>query len=501
MLSLYQTLAENFYPERADFTTIRNVGTELADQLVASDPVLMRRDLGNSLSSMLRDGDWFKITTEEDRLDHEAKVWLEWATKRYKKLLYAKGANFVRSTKQGDHDYVTFGQCALSMERNRKADGLLVRNWHLRDMAWQDGVDGQTESVSRKWTPTNHDLIRYFGDKVHPKVTENVKDQPFGLTDIRHIVIPSELYGDDEMESKFDYVSIFIDVKNHQILEALGRNNAYYIIPRFQTISGSPYAYSPATVIGLPDARTFQAMTYTILEAGERYTRPPLIATQNVVRGDVNLSADGITWVDKDYDEKLGASLRPLQQDRGGFPIGLELKNSIIGVLSSAFYLNKISLPETSREMTAYEVQERMKQYRRENLPLFSPIEAEYNGAICEVGFDIAMQSGFMGSPYDIPKSLRGRDIEFRFESPLSQSQEEKKVAQFSETNRLLAEAAQTAPDLAMNVDFDTAFRDALGGSGAPTAWLKSTEFVQETRDQIRQARAESVEALQEAPQ
>ena len=53
VMSLWQTLAEHFYPERADFTITRNVGQELADSLVDSYPVLVRRDLGNSFSAML----------------------------------------------------------------------------------------------------------------------------------------------------------------------------------------------------------------------------------------------------------------------------------------------------------------------------------------------------------------------------------------------------------------------------------------------------------------
>ena len=484
MLGLYQTLADNFYPERADFTTVRNVGTELADQLVSSSPVLMRRDLGNSLGAMLRDGDWFKIGVD-DKIDLAGEQWLEWATNKYRKILYARGGNFVRSTSEGDHDYITFGQAVLSQERNRKADGILTRNWHLRDVAWCDGVDGQTECVSRKWQPTNYDLIKYFGDNVHPIIKEDVKEKPFGLTDIRHIVMPSDMYG--KFEDRFPYVSCFIDVKHQHILEAVGINNKYYIVPRFQTIAGSPYAYSPATVAGLPDARTLQAMTYTLLEAGERYTRPPLLATQNVVRGDVDLSADGITWLDKEYDEKTGAGLRPLMQNTGGFPIGLGLRDDILNILSSAFYLNKITLPDLGHEMTAYETRERMKQFRRENLPLFAPIEAEYNGMLCETGFDICMRAGFFGSPHDIPKSLQGRDIVFKFESPLSLSNEEEKANQFSETSRMLAEASQMRENVADNLNFDEAFRDALKGTGAPSTWLRSKEFVESKRENTRQ--------------
>ena len=65
LLSLWQVLAEHFYPERADFTNTRNVGAELSDQLVDSYPILVRRDLANSFGAMLRDGDtWFKMGVE-----------------------------------------------------------------------------------------------------------------------------------------------------------------------------------------------------------------------------------------------------------------------------------------------------------------------------------------------------------------------------------------------------------------------------------------------------
>lgn len=480
MLSLYQTLSDHFYPERSDFTVTRNVGQELADSLVDSYPVLVRRDLCNSFGSMLRDGEWFNVGVDGES-DHHGKMWLEFGTHKLRKLMNNREANFVRATKEGDHDYGTFGQCALSVERNRKADGLLYRCWHLRDMAWSDGCDGHIELVARKWKPTYWHLKQYFANTklgLHESVARSVKDTPFKQADIRHIVIPSEMYGDDEIQSRFKYVSLYIDVANNHLMEEVGMHSKYYVIPRFQTIAGSPYAYSPATVVGLPDARALQAMTYTLLEAGERYARPPIIATQKVIRGDVDLSADGITWVDKEYDEKMGAALRTLPQDRGGFPIGEHMRAGIVDVLASAFYLNKITLPETTHEMTAYEVQERMKQYRRENLPLFAPIEAEYNAQLCEASFDLAMANGMLGSPYDIPESLQGKDVMFKFESPLSQSEEEKKVNQFSQVSQLLAEAADHDDTISANVNLDVAFRDAVNGMGAPSTWLREMEQV-----------------------
>lgn len=483
MVTLWQTIADHFYPERADFTVTRNFGQELADNLVDSYPLLVRRDLGNSLSAMLRDGNWFDmgVTTTPD---HLGQIWLDDSTHTLRQLMYNRNANFVRATKEGDHDYISFGQCVISVKLNRKASGLLYQCWHMKDVAWYDDENGQVGGVSRKWKPTYRQVVDFFGDKAPKTIIDELTNTPFKCADIRHLVIPSVMYGDDEITERFPWASVYLDVDTDTIIEEVGMSHKEYVIPRFQTIAGSPYAYSPATVVGLPDARCIQAMTHTLLEAGERYARPPIIATSKVIRGDVDLSPDGITWVDDEYDERLGASLRTIPQDRGGFPVGLEMRDGIYGILKDAFYLNTMSLPDINREMTAYEVSERMKQFRRENLPLFSPIEAEYNGAICELSFEVAMNAGFLGSVYDIPESLQAADIEFKFQSPLSQAEEEEKATRFGQTAAILGQAAEFDPGVVANVDFDSAVRDAVIGVGAPAKWLNSPEQVQQGRTQ-----------------
>ena len=481
MLPLWQTLSEHFYPERADFTVTRNIGEELADNLIDSYPILARRDMGNSLSAMLRDGDWFEMDTNVEPGDDDRR-WLQWATGRMKKVFGFRDSNFVRATKEGDHDYVTFGQPVLSVNLNRKRDGLIFQCWHLRDCAWGEDENGQICEVHRKWKPTVWQLARLFPEKsLHDTVVTKLRDKPNSEVDVRHIVMPSDLYRDGTF-FRFPYVSLFIDATNMHMIEAMGIKHNPYVIPRFQTIAGSQYAYSPATIVALPESRLLQAMTHTLLEAGERYARPPIIATQTVIRSDVDLSSDGITWVDKEYDERMGASLRTLSQDRGGFPIGLELRDDIKEILSSAFYLNKISLPPSDHEMTAYEVAERMKQFRRENLPLFAPIEAEYNGQLCEKSFSMMMDSGMLGSPEDIPESLQGSEVIFKFKSPLSASEEEQKANRFAQVRAMLAESAELDPGVMQNLDIDTAFREAVTGIGGPQRWLFDREVVAERK-------------------
>ena len=63
LLILWQEIAEQFYPERADFTYQRTAGETFASDLDTSYPVLARRDLANAFGSMLRPPakQWFHI--------------------------------------------------------------------------------------------------------------------------------------------------------------------------------------------------------------------------------------------------------------------------------------------------------------------------------------------------------------------------------------------------------------------------------------------------------
>lgn len=111
LLSLWQEQADHFYVERADFTVTRNLGTDFAAHLTSSYPLLVRRDLGDQISSILRPPgeQWFDLTIErEERLWNADKRWLERATKTQHRAMYDLHSGFVRSTKECDHDWATF---------------------------------------------------------------------------------------------------------------------------------------------------------------------------------------------------------------------------------------------------------------------------------------------------------------------------------------------------------------------------------------------------------
>lgn len=493
LISLWQEISDNFYPERADFTASRSLGTEFAAHLMTSYPILARRDLANSLGTMLRptSKEWMKITVRNAvNLSNDARRWLEFATKTQKKAMYDRRAMFVRATKEGDNDFATFGQTVISVERNRDNDGLIYRCWHLRDVAWAENVNGEVDTVFRRWKPTARDLVSLFPKTVDQKVKDKLDKDPFCEFNVWHVVMPAERYAEMKGDKQFrtPYVSVFIDVDNKVELECVGSWTLKYVIPRWQTVSGSQYAYSPATIAALPDGRLIQSMTRVLLEAGEKAVDPPMIAVQEAIRSDVAIYAGGITWVDPEYDEKLGEVLRPISGKEGqGISIGLEMLQATQSMITEAFYLNKLTLPQSGDEMTAYEVGQRVQEYIRQALPIFEPMESEYNGALCDMTFIELLRGGAFGSMHDLPADLQGVEIEFEFESPLRDATERAKAQRFIESKELLAVAAELDPSAPSLVDAKTALRDVLVGIGVPAKWMNSEAQVAAAEAEMRQ--------------
>ena len=492
LLSLWQTIADNFYPERADFTTVRNLGEEFASDLYSSYPLLARRDLGNSIGAMLRPTNkvWFHPRTENfDVLDQKSKAWLEMAGGRMRRAMNSSKSQFSRATKQGDHDFSAFGQCVIQVSLNKDADGMLYRCWHLRDVAWVENADGIADTVYRKWKPTAIELRQHFGDKISQKVKDALQKDPYKEINVHHCIKPSEEYVCcDGKKVKTPYVSIYYDVDHEHIMEEVGLLSQEYVIPRWSTVSGSQYAYSPATVVALPDARLIQAMTRVLLEAGEKAVTPPMIAVQEAIRGDIAVYAGGITMVDMAYDERLGEVLRPLTQDKSGLPMGLNMAADLRATIAEAFFLNKIALPPPGQDMTAFEVGHRVQEYIRQAMPLFEPMEMEYNAPICDKTFEIMLRRGGFGSPHDIPKALREQEVEYTFESPLHDAIEREKGQRFMEAGQMIAQAMTLDPTAADLLDASTALRDVLEGIGVPAKWTRSADDVEQISAKRQQA-------------
>jgi hypothetical protein len=504
VMGIWQTMAENFHPIRADFVTKRSLSSEFASNLMSGRPVLAHRDLANSLSAMLRPRGqkWFHARTMSENVNANStnKAFLDSISDSMWRLMYDQRAGFIRATKQGDHDYVAFGQTVITVEKNKHLDGALYRNWHLRDVAWQENDELEIDVVHHNWMRQARVLCKMFPKVISQAVRDAAVKAPFQEIKCRQIVLPEDEYdmsvAKKGRSNRLPFNSILVDVENETILEEVPQAHMWYCIPRWQTVAGSQYAFSPSTVAAISDARMLQQVVLTLLEAGQKRVDPPLKATKEAIIGGVNTFSGGVTWVDKDYDERLGPALEALIQAPGDLSWGDQREEKIERMIQEAFFLNIINLPEAQggEKMTAYETAERVKEYIRRALPLFEPIEVEYSSKLCELSFAVGNSLGIFGAFDDMPRDLASQNIVWQFDSPLQSAVERVKSESFTQSAQLLAQAAQIDPNVRFDFDIDVAFREALGGV-APAKWIVPEKIAEKSKQTAAKAEQAAAQA------
>lgn len=501
---LWQEIAENFYVERADFTVRRTLGEDFAAHLSTSYPLIMRRELGDQISTMLRPTQkaWFRPKPKDPSIqDNQSMRWMEMAEGIQRRAMYDPDAHYTRAAKEADHDFAAFGQSVMSILLNRRKNALIYQTWHLKDVIWRENQDGDIDFVARKWKVSLIDLRTLFPRaELDRKITEGITKNPFREILVMHLVVDAELYdGDARGMPRF---SIYYDCEHDKIIEVTPIWGKHYIISRWQTVSGSQYAFSPATVAALPEGRLLQAMTLTLLEAGEKAVNPPLVATADVVKSDMQQFPGGVTWIDQEYDERLGEALRAMNIDVKGLPIGLEMVTDSRAVLQQCFFLNKLRAfnPASDPQMTAFQAGQIVEEYIRGALPLFEPMEMERNAQECDETFDVLNRNGGFGSPQDRPPALQNTEVDFTFESPLHDAIEAQKGVKFLEFKQIVAEAMALDPGVAQIPDSKVILRDVAAGVRVPSKWLRTEMEVEEAENAVaeQQEQQQMLETLQQ---
>ncbi|MDM9629535.1 portal protein [Rhizobium sp. S152] len=502
--SLHQEIAEYFYCERANFTTEITLGAEFASHLTDFYPTLVRRELGDQIGSMVRPSDrpWFKETASNERIsrDREAAGFLEFMTDVNRAILYSRDSGYRRAASEVEHDFSAFGMGWMQVSYNKKRDNLLFRCHHPKKMAGCEGPDGQVNHVHRKEDMKAHAMAYLFGEAKLPQAAKNaLKDK--NLKDsfkVQHCFVPLDKY---EPYRKFPKGAKWADVyvaEDGSILQELPAFTFDYVVPRWKTVSGNFYAFSPATIIALPQARMIQRMMMTIIEAGEKQVDPPMIATQDAVLSPIDLSSNGVTYVDSEYDERLGAALRAVDMGKNT-GLGVDLLNDARARLADAFFINKLQpVASAQRQKTAYETSQLVSEYIRNALPLFEPIEDEWTGATLDLVTEKVMRAGGYGEvdrngiPVDMPDALLGQNVTHEFNNALKEARDRQAINGFQEGGAILQAGIALDPSIRTDVDVRKAFRDAFGVvPGARADWLVDEKQAEAARQQMQQEMAE----------
>lgn len=513
LMSFWQEIGEHFFATRAHFTREPQIGESYGVDQFDSYPEILRRMLGDSVSSMLRPRDrpWFKTITGFESIDKDTgnlRV-LEEVTARMRRRMYAGSSNFIGATKQGDHDFTTFGQCVLSVEENQERTLLFMRNFHLSKVCWLENSSLTIDHAHLKDRMSARQMKAKFGEKaLHSTVKTACEKAPDTEFDYRIIILPREEYDytkkakrhsehrDPQGRAKnMPFVAVYVDVVNNHVMSESPRLLFPLVIPRWLRLEGSAYAFSPATTIALPDSRLIQSLGRILLEAGEKAIDPPIAAEEGAVR-EANIASGAMTWIASE-DRRIQDVLMPININYD-LKAGLALRQDIREMLTRAFYIDKLTLPPVDgAKMTAFEVGRRLEEFVRQSLPLFEPMEVEYNSKLLDA---IYAQLAVLGEFSDLPMTpaLKNAEIKWVFESPIQTASNRMMVEKFGEVLKLHATGQQLGANSRLLMD--VSLHDAMRGTDAPASWMMTDDEAAEAAEaaKAKEMMAMAVQQLQQ---
>lgn len=478
--SFCQDLANNYYPMRADFTRTLRLGDDFATGTMDSTPINNRETLGNAIDSMLRQGQWYEVTTgdvDRDKKQDNALA-LAYATRKHRALISDRRSQFDRCVKESDQDWVTFGECPISVEFNIVERHLVFRPWHPRDIATMTDGYGVVDTVHRKAVMSARAICAKFNTgewkgTLAPEIKQACEKEPFKEFHIRHVMMPADdLYNGTypKGHKNAKYVSIYIDMDHKNTLNEAPAKVFNYVVPRWRKLNNHPQGFSPLAINSLPDARMLQNMALVILEQGQKAVDPSMVGSLEAFRGsEINLYAGGFTYADLPDGKTLKDIMTTVDTSQG-LQAGVELKQDIRTMLAEGWLLNKLFLPDL-KEMTAYEASVRTEEFRRAALPFFTPIQSEYHSAVLGVAWDMAVNMNMIDLSM-FPPDLHGKDLVFQYTSPLEEAEGQQVVAAFQQSIAIVAAGAQVDQTVASLFDVHTATIDAVRGSGAEPEWI-----------------------------
>jgi hypothetical protein len=106
---------------------------------------------------------------------------------------------------------------------------------------------------------------------------------------------------------------------------------------------------------------------------------------------------------------------------------------------------------------------------------------------LCDGTFQLLSREGVF--PFDqMPESLQGRDLKFKFRSPLDELVEQNEADTYIDIrDRILFPAMQVDPSLKEIANFEAATRDAMRAAGWKAKWMNPKEAVEAARQQQAQ--------------
>ena len=436
---------------------------------------------------------WFKA--QPDGIDDlsvltEGERWLEDVCQFMWRNIHA--ANFDSESFETITDVVTAGWGVLYTDIDREAGGGYVfESWHPGNcFIGSTRADGLINTIYREHEMTAEAMVNTYGeDNCHHTVVEQAKTAPDTKFTLLHVIQPRKSKGAGQIDKDMPFASTHLDFSNKHLLKESGYHEFPCSIPRLRRLPNSVYGNGQMS-IALPDAKMANELMKTTINSAELQLGGMWIAQDDGVLNPhtVKIKARHII-IANDVN-----SMKRLD-DGANFQIADYLLQNLQGGIRRKLMADQLPTIGT-QQMTATEIHTRVELIRQMLGPMYGRLQTEYLQSILDRCFGLALRAGALGNP---PEELQGRNLSFKFVSPMARSQRMEEVTATERYVMSLSSMAQVEPTILDNINFDSVAVITGSGLGVPQNIMRTADEVQQLRQAKQEAQEKQAQAQQQA--
>lgn len=350
---------------------------------------------------------------------------------------------------------------------------------------------GEINTFARLMSLTKSQLAEQFDLDVN---RENIGGATNYFYTVRHLIAPNPEYDPSKKGWRYMKYREWYWINADKILKMSGYNEFPVTVGRWFNKGSDLYGTGPG-IWSLGDARQMQIIWRDITTAAELNVKPPMQAPSDILaNGGINLMPSAANY----YNPVSGSdgAIKPLFEVRPDFAGAVTVQQAIEDCIKEHFNVNVFQmLSEMDKDrMTAREVIELQAEKMSQMGPLVDRMQTEILPKTIDRVFSICMRRGLFPEP---PEEIQGMNIDIKYESVLSQAQQQNQITPIIDTFEQVISVAMNSqkPEVLDKLNFD-AFTDKISElNGIPAELINSDENVQA----IRQARAQQQQMLQAA--
>ena len=492
----WEELSKFVLPMKNNVYGSRTKGEKLGDELFDSTAIHANELLASALHSMLTNPStlWMWMTTGDPELDMQDDVrnYIYSCVSKMHSVL--NNSNFQPEVHEMFLDEGCFGTGNLQMDEDEE-DVVRFSARPIYESCLAENNKGIIDRSYRSFKWAAETIAEEWGIENLPADFKlKLEQNPRQEFEILHCIKPrkgGKSYSQARSLKQAKFMSVYILMEGHHVLEESGYHFFKYITPRWSKLSGEVYGRSPAMKC-LAEIKMLNEMNKNLVRADQLNLAPPLMVPDDGFVLPIQLKPFGYTFYRSGSQDRIEPLLQNVKLN-----MNLDIIRDVKERISKAFFIDQLQLKD-GPQMTATEVMQRTDESLRIMSPMLGRQNVEFLKPLTENQYSIMERRGLFERA---PEILRKRKVSFVFSSAIAKAQLATEIQKVQRALSAISGVATAQPQMLDYLNSDNLIKYVFNSMGVPQPILNSDADVKKARNARAQAQEQQMKMQQEQHQ